>query len=420
MLRNITVIIGLVILCLQGISQGSWKEGYVISQRADTLHGLLENNDINANVQYCNFRLTMDEPVTRYIPSTIRGYRFIDGKFFVTKRIDDPEFERPVFMEYLIQGQANIYRYINQRFFIETVDGINELKNSEELVEYEGDKYVNLKREYILLLNYFMREANMNSQIQNVRFTSKSLINIAKKYHERVCQDEACIIYEKSVSNKLWRFRLAGGLSFANYNFGLISDTNLGSGGFGGIGVELRRFSPWVEKFSVSLDLLLSRHGSFNIRSINDDIGVPITYQEEYFVLSHSPTASFIGNSDLSAPVVTEVDVIINPVTMKFPILINFYLTKSVLAPYVGLGGILVFELNQSEDFTYHYYLDNLGKSVPFGNFGVAARFGLAYRLNGRKELAFEANFEQTRSSNHNRSFRLQRRVLTTGLVLSF
>lgn len=232
------------IICFQGLSQGSWEEGYVISHQADTLYGLLENNDINSNVQYCNFRPLMDERVTKYAPDIIRGYRLTEGKFYVSKTIDNPEFDGPVFMEYLIQGQANIYRYLNQRFFIETVDGIQELKNTEELVEHGGDQYVKLKREYILLLNYFMRGADLNSQIEGVQLTSKSLINIAKKYHERVCQNKACIIYEKSVSNKLWRFRVVGGLSFANYNFRLISDTDFGSGSYGGIGVELRNFSP--------------------------------------------------------------------------------------------------------------------------------------------------------------------------------
>lgn len=420
MVKRVTFIVVLIMLTFCGISQGNWQEGFVITQRADTLYGLLENNDIKANIQYCNFRQTMGDPITRYDPGTIRGYRFTDGKFYITKRIEDSEFEGPVFMEYLIQGQANIYRYINERYFIETVDGIQELKNSEELVEYKGDKYVKLKKEYVLLLNYFMREANMKNQIQTVRYNSKSLINIAKKYHERVCDDEACIIYVKSDSDMEWRFRVSGGMSVISYNFGLISETNFGSGGYGGIGLELRRFSPWVEKFSVSLDILLSRHGQFNIRSINDKIGIPVTHDEEYFIISRGRTATFLGNSDLSAPVFSDADVVIDPLTLKIPVVINFYFSKGVFAPYVGLGGMLAFELNQNQDFTYHYYQDNLGTSVPSANFGGVARLGLAYRIKGGQEIALEANLEQTRSSNNNRSLRLQRRVLTAGLSLSF
>lgn len=419
MIQKLTLILGLTMLTLCSMSQGSWQEGFVITQQADTLYGLLENNDIKANIQYCNFRQTMGDAIIRYDPAAIRGYRFTDGKFYITKRIDDSEFEGPVFMEYLIQGQANIYRYINERYFIETVDGIQELKNSEELVEYKGDKYVKLKKEYVLLLNYFMREANMKNQIQTVRYNSKSLINIAKKYHERVCDDEACIIYVKSASDLEWRFRFSGGVSFANYNFGLISQTNLGSGGFGGIGVELRKFSPWVEKFSVSLDLLVSRHGQFNIRSINDKIGVPVTYNGEYFVVSRGSAASFLGNSDLSAPVFSDADVAIDPLTLKLPLVINFYFSKGTFAPYVGFGGMLAFELNQNQDFTYHYYQDNLGTSIPSSNFGGVARFGFAYRLKNGQEIALEANLEQTRSSNNNRSLSLQRRVLMAGISFS-
>lgn len=402
------------------LAQGSWKEGFVITQKADTLYGLLENNDVRANIQYCNFRETADGSITKYEPKDIRGYRFLEGKFFITKKIDDPEFVEPVFMEYLIQGQANIYRYINERFFIETVDGIEELKNSEELVEYKGDQYVKLKREYILLLNYFMREADMNSQIQTVQYNSKSLINIAKKYHERVCKDEECIIYEKSTSNKAWRYRVAGGPSFSSLNFGLISDTDFGSGFYGGVGVELRGFSMWVEKFSVSLDMVLNRNTQYTIKSVNNDIGVPITYEGEYYILAKDRTATFIGNNDIQASVFDEAQVNINPMTLKFPVLINYYFSKGSLAPYVGLGGLIAFEISQNDDFIYHYYLDNLGKSIPTTSFGFAGRFGLAFRLKDGKELAFETNFDQTRSTNHNRSFRLQRQTFTSGLVFSF
>lgn len=418
--RRYTLLVALFLQLLNVLAQGSWEEGFVITQKADTIYGFLENNDIKANLQFCNFRKTINGTVSRYEASDIRGYRFTEGKFFITKRMDDPDFKEPVFMEYLINGQANIYRFVNERFFIETVDGLEELKNSEELVEYKGDKYMKLKKEYVLLLNYFMREANMRNQIESVKFNSKSLISIAKKYHERVCDDEACIVYEKSIANKELRFRFSGGSSFSSYNFGLISDTNIGAGISGGVGVELRKLSPWVEKLSLSIDILLTRHSTFRIKSINDEIGVPVTFEGEYFVLSRNRNASYVGNDDISAPVAGSAEVAINPVTLKMPIVFNYYFNKGTLSPYVGVGGLVALELQQNEDFIYHYYLSNLDTSMPFSHFGGVARFGVAYRLNSGKEIAFETNFEQTRSSNNNRSLRLQRQVLTTGLTFLF
>ncbi len=417
--KILILILMVLINTISTMGQDLWEAGFVITQKADTVFGLIENNDIRANIQFCNFRKTMIDPVIKYEPQDIRGYRFNDGKFYISKSIDDSEFDGPVFMEYLIQGQANIYRYVNERYFIETVDGIQELKNSEELVEYKGDKYINLKKEYILLLNYFMREANMPNQIQAVRFNSKSLISIAKRFHERVCDDEECIVYEKSVSNMRWRYRISGGLSFNSYNFGAISDTNFGLGGFGGLGLELRRFSPWVEKFSVSLDVLLSRQANFSIRAVSDDIGVPITYEGEYFILTKDRIATFIGNNNALAPIFSTSDVTINALTLRMPLVVNFYFSKGKLAPYVGLGGVVALQLNYNEDFIYHYYLDNLGTSVPDSNFGGVARLGVTYRMKNEKEVAFEANLERTRSSNHNRSLRLQRQTFTFGMIFS-
>lgn len=409
------------IACVYSVlAQGTWQPGFIITPKADTLYGYLENNDLLANTQFCNFRMSDNQSATKYTPEDILGFRFTDGKFFVSRDIRSSEFNGPIFMEYLVQGQANIYRYTNERYFIETVDGIEELKNTEELVERAGDKYIQVNREYQLLLNYFMREANMAAQIKTVRYNSKSLINIAKKYHERVCDDEVCIIYEKSLSNLEWRYRISGGLSLSQFNFGKISETNFSTGGYGGLGVELRSFSPWMEKFSVSLDVMLTRHTTYSLQAFSNEIGVPVTYEGEYFILSKRSTARFIGNSDFSATVLESTDVAINPMALKIPVVINFYFSKGTWAPYTGLGGIATFIVSENEDFTYHYYLDALGASIPTSNFGGVARVGIAYQQKSGNEIALEINIEQTRSSNPNRSLRLNNRVLTAGLSFSF
>lgn len=401
-------------------AQDKWEPGFIISIKGDTLHGFLENNDIRANIQFCNFRKSLEESPRQYGPQDVRGYRFSEGKFFITIHVGSDEFEGPVFMEYLIKGQANIYRYLNDRFFIETVDGMQELKNTEKDVEHKGDKYVQLKKEYVLILNYFMRDANMRDQIQSVRYNSKSLVNLAKRYHENVCNDEECIVYEKSFSRLKFRYRATGGLSFGKFNFGRISETNFSSGGYAGFGMELRNISPWVEKFSVSLDLVFSRQTSYNIQAISDQTGVPVTYEGEYFVLAKDRSVTFLGNNDPSASVFDEFDLEINPVSLSVPVVLNFYFSKGTVAPYVGLGGVAEFLLGRNEEFVYHHYQDGLGKSIPSTRFGVVGRLGATYRLPNGKEILFESNFQQARSLDANRSFRLQQLLITVGAGFSF
>jgi len=63
---------------------------------------------------------------------------------------------------------------------------------------YYDKHYLEESKKYIGVLKYLFQESpTISKSAENTSLTHKSLIKITKDYHNAVCKDEACIIYEK-------------------------------------------------------------------------------------------------------------------------------------------------------------------------------------------------------------------------------
>jgi hypothetical protein len=267
----------LIVLPLTTFSQRDFREGYIISNKGDTLYGLIDHMGDLMSSKECVFKQNKKEKFVKYKPFEIQGYRFTDGKFYVSKTISLRTFDeanvseatetKDVFLEYLLNGIVNLFYYkdaVVVRYFIEDKDGkIYELSNDEKLVDFGGQYYKKESKEYIGILKIaFQDSKEVQSQINTVDFESQSLIKVTKNYHKSVCDDEKCIIYEKTKKTK---FRVAPflGASYmisTKYTDESISDVN-SPAFFAGVGASFYwGFVKKDERVSLLFDIGLSNY----------------------------------------------------------------------------------------------------------------------------------------------------------------
>jgi hypothetical protein len=186
------------------MAQTDFRPGYVNTNENDTLHGLIDYRGDSRNAKICVFKENETSASREYLPGQIKAYRFLESKYYISKNIPVNETKKDLFMEFLVNGIADLYYYrdVNDsHYFIEKRDGqLFELKNTEGIIKKDDMPYFRQKKEYVGLLKYAFADCpQLFKTIDNSTLGSKSLVSITKKYHTYVCDDEQCIIYEKKI-----------------------------------------------------------------------------------------------------------------------------------------------------------------------------------------------------------------------------
>jgi len=201
-------------------AQTDFKPGYIIKNSGDTLYGEIDYRGDRLMGRVCKFKNT-DISIIDYSPNDILEYRFINGKYYVSRELNGSK----VFLEYLIHGKINIY-------YIRNKDGDLYYLDKEDVklskVPYkEGFKYVDDKKVYYEskhhfgILDYYMHDApEFQPRIQQVKKPEhQSLISLVENYHNLVCKEEKCIIYEKRLPILKISFEAFGGvIKYNGYN----------------------------------------------------------------------------------------------------------------------------------------------------------------------------------------------------------
>ena len=191
------------LLILTGIlnAQTDFRSGYIVKAVGDTICGQIDYRGDFLMSRLCKFK-NVDNTIVEYSPYDIKEFRFLDSKYYVTKEIGD----KKVFMEYLIKGKISIYFMRDEKgdhYYIEK-DDVKLMKLPyEEGIEYIDDKRVFYEStKHIGFLTYYMKDVpELQSKIQSVKKPEhRNLIKLAENYHNAVCEEEKCIIYEKPLS----------------------------------------------------------------------------------------------------------------------------------------------------------------------------------------------------------------------------
>lgn len=207
-------------------AQTDFRPGYVIEKSGDTLYGNIDYRGDLLMSSICKFKNT-DNIIHDYYPDDILAYRFIESKYYVSREVN----QRKVFLEYLIKGKVSIYYMRDEKgdhYYLDKDNvGLTEMPY-EEGIKYIDDKEVfHESKIHIGLLNYYMQDApEFQSRIQTIKKPEhKNLIRLAEDYHNSVCKDEKCIIYEKQLPPLKINLEIVSGIVKIEKVFGIRADS---------------------------------------------------------------------------------------------------------------------------------------------------------------------------------------------------
>jgi len=351
---------------------GQFKEGYIIRNNNDTLSGYINFEGSAINSHQCLFKPKSDSAAVLFKPGDIKAFRFIDGKFFVTQDIITDNQPHKVFLEWLIKGKASILEYsgdINIRYFMLLEnDSLYELKNSKEIRIVDGADYSVNKREYIGALNYYFNDCpSISPKLNQLKFDSKSFIKIAHEYHEKMCKDEECIIYEDT--NRDLKINLGAAVNSFHSQLKLNNDkpeeVYLSSAAGYGLGIELSNLRLLSPRYSLRVHFIY-HHLSF----LYDIEGLWWAYDERLF----------------------DIDCI------RIPLQLTYRFSYKKLSPFVCAGVAANFRLRYTEynrrliNYITEHYDFSLG--IAMVQPSVNGGFGLEYQFAPKAGICLEFGYD--------------------------
>jgi hypothetical protein len=220
----------LVIASSYSVAQNDFRKGYIVEKSGEVVTGFINFKSNSSNAKQCFFKADSLGKVVSYNPFDITAYRFTDGKYYVSKKVADGDLTVDVFLECLISGKATIYyceRENADHFYIEKDGHLKEIHNKSRNIRTKGfDAGVMETNQYKGVLKYCFQDCpEILPKVDNAPLDKKTLIKLSKEYHERVCKDEACIIYEKQFRKHVFQigfdvsYAPLGNLRYKNNDF---------------------------------------------------------------------------------------------------------------------------------------------------------------------------------------------------------
>ena len=329
---------------LKASSNNDFKEGYVISLKGDTTKGfILEQISRNASEQ-CIFKLNAKSESKMYKPGEIAGYRYLNGKYYISKEINiDSTTKKVIFLEFLIKGMANVYYYMDtkEHYYIER-SPIGLLELTEETTTYfDGSHNYVSQSKYKGKLIFELQDCpGIINEIQNTRLNHKSLIKLTKDYHEKVCNSESCIIYEKGNTSAIVKFGVLMGFSKNQYNFGGQLISNYGNTYQIGAALKMSNFLMFNRHISLNANFNFEKDSKSYTLSIPDGVlKCKTKYNDVIYVLNK------INYGANGYPYLPSIMVDLNVVDLKIPITLNYDFNiakKTILTCGVGISNKII------------------------------------------------------------------------------
>jgi hypothetical protein len=190
--------------------QKFFKPGYIVTNKNDTIRGLVSLQTKSDYSKMCSYMDSEKKEKKIYTPEEISSYRIENKMLFQSKEIEINKVKTRVFLEYLVNGIADLY-YLYQPdgdvYFITKDTVLIPLTNRPKSVTVNEDvigmrpdikTYEGESNQYKGVLRYLFQDSpEVVKEIEGTAFNHKSLIKITKNYHNSIAKDKKCIDYTK-------------------------------------------------------------------------------------------------------------------------------------------------------------------------------------------------------------------------------
>jgi hypothetical protein len=159
-----------------GKAQSNFRDGFIISLTNDTIYGKIAYKLNSDNYKVCEFKL--NDEITRYSPSQLKGYGFINDKFYISGILEN------TFVELLVDGPLRLFRY--NSFYVQKSGTIHELVQKEIKIEKNGETYIQEDTRWRGIIRLMISDSDMDMKIaQELKLNEKSLTRLVKEYNDR-------------------------------------------------------------------------------------------------------------------------------------------------------------------------------------------------------------------------------------------
>ena len=311
-------------------AQGDYRPGYIITNSKDTIHGFVNNQVGLKNYRQCQFKKSKAGYSTDYAPSDIYGYRFSEGKYFISKEMPTKEGSKKVFVEMIIDGRLSLFRYNNAYYAEKEGEAtVYILENTETEVIVNEEKAFKENKEYVGILNMLMSDCrDQNLKIQSVRLKERSLTKLFEDYNE--CQGVA---YENYKGDENWYIKNVG------FNIGYVNS-------------RLRKDTFLERNFDRISTVTVGGNYEIIAPKVNDKLSL--------LTGLHFLSGKYVDGSS------TYGDEIVEHFQVRLPLSIKYALTKNKTTPYFNLG--IIYTLNLSSNYEVPYNtVNNIYSDHHFG-----------------------------------------------------
>ena len=197
----------------------NFLKGYIITAKSDTVTGWVLFKDHFFNSKKCVFKPSIDGPSETYSSNQLIAYSIADKKYFYSTEIPNGDLtsREKVFLEYVIQGEVSLLFY-QDRYFIKTNDGIQELTTVEKETNDGTKVYIKRQPLYKLTLRKEMTDClTIDQYLVKTTFNLKSLSQLLVDYHK--CTGRSFIKYGGDHEKISILFSLAPGVQATNLKF---------------------------------------------------------------------------------------------------------------------------------------------------------------------------------------------------------
>jgi hypothetical protein len=191
-----------VLFCAGIFCQSEFRNGYIISNSGDTIKGQIDYRGNIKNSQACVFKSETGK-VKTFSPLDIVGYKFEEGRYYVSKYSKTEGGYKILFVEFLVDGRKNAYYFRDdsgEHYLIEYVnDTLVELPNKEEIFTEDGLQYSRKPTKQLNYLKAYFKDCPaLYPEIDKMgKINEDNLVRITTRYHNKMCPDSVCIVYYK-------------------------------------------------------------------------------------------------------------------------------------------------------------------------------------------------------------------------------
>ncbi|TXK47959.1 PorT family protein [Pontibacter qinzhouensis] len=365
MLKYFTLSISFIFICITtGLSQNTFKKGFLVFAIGDTLHGLLEDRVDIRNAQEVMFKQTETADKKLYFPTDLSAYQ-VGSRTYLSTNVKQNGQPQNLFLEVINDGPLRLLYYKDiddkQHFYAQTATEFHELTNERKTVDQNGKTFSFYTKAHVTILNTLTADCG-EPATEKLNFTMKALSAHVAAYN--ACRGGLSYASAKATTKPTFSQSVFVGINQSQVvtaGAARFQETNTRTGLNAGAGIHLNFPN---RKYHVDLLAEYNRKGAeAEAERINFDL--------HYISLSPGFSYTF---------------------------------SKSRFKPLLGAGFVAAYLLNSPEEA---YTRMRLGKKVRiFDNMvensevpyevGYEVRAGVKYALQNDLQLLVKARFTRT------------------------